>query len=108
MKSEELYAALRRKALGETLYETQEEYVYEDGETVLKKRKVVTKQTAPDLAAMRFLLESGSEDLSSLTDAELLALQKELETACLVKENSACLEQEEEELSCRKQEEAED
>ena len=81
--TQQVYDALRRKALGETLCETQEEYAFEEGEEVLKKRKVVTKQISPDLAAMRFLLESGGEDLSTLTDQELAALQEELQRICL-------------------------
>ena len=81
--TQRVYDALRRKALGETLCETQEEYAFEEGEEVLKKRKIVTKQISPDLAAMRFLLESGTEDLTALTDGELFALQRELEELCL-------------------------
>ena len=80
-KKEEIRRALLRKALGETLLETQEEYgVGDDGEEVLKRRKVTKKEVSPDLAAVKMLLaeEGAKEDLSSMTDAELAAYTKEL------------------------------
>jgi len=74
-----LYRALKRKALGETVTETQEEYGLEEGEAVLKKRKVTTKEIPPDLTAVKILLEGNTESLSDLTDAELYALKEKLE-----------------------------
>ncbi len=74
-----LLHALKRKAFGETVTETQEEYGFEEGEAVLKKRKVTTKEIPPDLTAVKLLLEGNTESLSALTDAELLALKEKLE-----------------------------
>ncbi len=80
-KTGEIKRALLRKALGETLLETQEEYgIGDDGEEVLKRRKVTRKEIPPDLAAVKILLSEGEEkeDLSSMTDAELAAYTKDL------------------------------
>ncbi len=74
-----LYRALKRKALGETVTETQEEYGFEEGEAVLKKRKVTVKEIPPDLTAVKILLEGNAESLSDLTDAQLYALKEKLE-----------------------------
>ena len=73
-----LYRALKRKALGETVTETQEEYGFEEGEAVLKKRKVVTKEIPPDLTAVKLLLEGQEASLTEMTDAELTALKERL------------------------------
>lgn len=86
-RAEEIKRALMRKALGETLLETQEEYgIGDDGEEVLKRRKVTKKEVPPDLAAVKILLAEGTagDDLSSMTDAELAAYTKDL--ARLLKE----------------------
>ena len=80
-KAGEIKCALLRKALGETLMETQEEYgIGDDGEEVLKRRKVTRKEIPPDLAAVKILLSEGEdkEELSSMTDAELAAYTKDL------------------------------
>ena len=80
-KAGEIKRALLRKALGETLLETQEEYgIGDDGEEVLKRRKVTRKEIPPDLAAVKILLSEGEEkeDFSSMTDAELAAYTKDL------------------------------
>ena len=73
-----LYRALKRKALGETVTETQEEYGFEEGEAVLKKRKVVVKEIPPDLTAVKLLLEGQEASLTEMTDAELTALKERL------------------------------
>lgn len=80
-KAGEIKRALLRKALGETLMETQEEYgIGDDGEEVLKRRKVTRKEIPPDLAAVKILLSEGEEreELSSMTDAELAAYTKDV------------------------------
>lgn len=84
-KSEEkgkIIEALKRKAFGETILETQEEYGFEDGEAVLKRRKITKKEVPPDMTAVRLLLEKqGLRDVSEMTDGELDELIRDLESA---------------------------
>lgn len=54
--------ALRKKAFGYKAQEIVEEYGAVDGELSLVKRKVTTKDVAPDLAALKAYMESSSAD----------------------------------------------
>ena len=56
--ADELYAALRKKALGFTAGETTTEY---DAVGAVVRRKVSVKDVPPDLTALKMLLESREE-----------------------------------------------
>ena len=81
-------SALKR-ATGYESVETQEEYSLVDGDMALVKRKVIKKDVAPDLGAIKWLLgESGGESVSL---EELEREREELERnyfSLLEKENS--------------------
>lgn len=64
---------LLKKAKGYAYKEKTEEFSIADGEANLVKRKVVTKQMQPDVAAVKALLTlSESEaDVSQMTDEQL-------------------------------------
>ena len=76
MDEQEILQALEKKALGFAFDEVVEEYCQdENGNSVLCKRKITKKINPPDLAALKFLLESNdlSDDaISKMTDKELL------------------------------------
>ncbi len=76
MDEQELLQALERKALGFAFDEVVEEYSQdENGKPVLCKRKITKKINPPDLAALKFLLESenlSDDAISKMTDKELL------------------------------------
>ena len=78
---EKIKKALLKKALGYTTNEVVCEYVLdEDGGERLSKKKVTKKHVAPDISAVKVLLESYSEDLdySKMTDQELLQERERL------------------------------
>lgn len=79
-KSEsDLKSALFRKAVGYDSTETIEEYSSSDGELVLVKKKVTTKNVPPDVSALKMLLDMNeTEDLSALSDEELEKERKKL------------------------------
>ena len=62
---------LMKKALGYDCTETVEEYVTEDGEIKLTKKKVTKKNVPPDLSAIKILLESQDRSVLQMTDEEL-------------------------------------
>ncbi len=67
-------AVLTKKARGYTVREKTEEYVTIDGQLQLTKRKIQTKHIAPDINAVKALLqlsEMGQLDLSSMSDDQL-------------------------------------
>mgnify|MGYP005761738433 CR=1 FL=1 len=66
----EIDAALRKVAFGFSLEEVTEEYGVEDGELKLVKRRKTRKDVAPDLKAVKMLLDGGA-DLSAMSDDEL-------------------------------------
>ena len=54
-----------RKATGYESVETQEEYSLVDGDLALVKRKIIRKDVAPDISAIKWLLgESETESVS--------------------------------------------
>ena len=67
--------ALIKRAMGYESKETIEEYVSQEDELTLTKRKVTTKYVPPDTSALKALFElsnGGDElDLSNLTDEQL-------------------------------------
>ena len=82
MREEEIKQALLRKALGFESDEIVEEYTAdENGKPILSKRKITKKANPPDLNALRFLLEQSelsNDDISKMTDGQLLAEKERL------------------------------
>ena len=64
---------LLKKAKGFTFKEKTEEYSVVNGEETLTKRRVVTKNVHPDVAAVKALLQldEGGADVSNMTDEQL-------------------------------------
>lgn len=58
-----LLQSVLKKAIGYEAVETQDEYALQDGELVLVRRKVTTKDVPPDLAAVRLLQGDADEPL---------------------------------------------
>ena len=74
--------ALVKKAVGYLAEEITEEYLEDDGETKLVKRKVVKKDVPPDMSAIKILLEGDKEKtISEFTDEELESEKQRLITA---------------------------
>ena len=67
----ELKAALVKKALGYDATEVVEEYLSEEGEIKLAKKKITKKNVPPDITALKMLIESEIKPLSELSDGEL-------------------------------------
>ena len=79
--NEKLAKSLLKKAMGYTVNEIVEEYVQEENELKLVKKKITTKHIPPDINAARALLErcfTSDDDLENLSDDELDALEQEL------------------------------
>jgi len=70
-KGKNLYDALWKKALGHTLKEEVLEESVADGEMVLVKRKTTKKEVAPDLAAIKLIIDQMKDELDLLSDEEL-------------------------------------
>ena len=70
-----LTKVLTKKAKGYTVKETTDEYVVADGILTLNKRKIVTKNVAPDISAVKALIELNGtqENVENLTDEQLQA-----------------------------------
>ena len=75
--SKKLERALEKKAFGYDAEEVVEEYVSEDGEMKLVRRKVTKKNVAPDVTALKMLLD-GEKSLAEMTDEELAAEKERL------------------------------
>lgn len=71
MKRDKLKKKLLQKAMGYDYEEVTEEYVLENGEMKLSKRKVNKKHCPADNSAIKVLLEEGDDGLSGLTEKEL-------------------------------------
>ena len=69
--AEKIKEALIKKALGYDCTETVEEYVTEEGEIKLTKKKITKKNVPPDMSALKILLEESEKPISSMTDEEL-------------------------------------
>ncbi len=67
--------ALTKCAVGLSASEVVEEFVVEDGEERLVKRKVTRREIPPDLKAVKMLLDQG---FSAATDEELIKEREEL------------------------------
>lgn len=81
-EEDKIKKALLKKALGYSASETIEEYSLEEGEEVLVKKKVTKKHFAPDVSAVKILLEryykTYQERLSLMSDEELELEEKRL------------------------------
>ena len=58
---EKIKEALLKKALGYDCTETVEEYVSEEGEIRLTKKKITKKNVPPDMSALKILLEESTD-----------------------------------------------
>ena len=79
-ENEKLAKSLLKKAMGYTVNEVVEEYVQEDDELKLVKKKITTKHIPPDINAARALLDRcyTDDDLRDMTDEELDSLRESL------------------------------
>ncbi len=70
-----LTKVLTKKAKGYRVKETTDEYVVVDGVLTLNKRKTVTKSVAPDVSAVKALIElsSSEQGLEEMSDEQLQA-----------------------------------
>ena len=91
MNEEEIKNDLLKRAMGCECDEIVEEYVAdENGNSVLSKRKITKKYNPPDINALRFLLERaslGNDDISKMTDSQLLKEKERLLQLLKEKEN---------------------
>lgn len=80
--SEKLEKSLFKKAIGYSVDEVVEEYVNEENEMRLVKKKVTKKHIPPDVSAARALLEKCAENeltnLQNMSDADLEDLRKKV------------------------------
>ena len=83
-----LKTALLKKALGYEAKETIEEYVSDEGEIRLSKKKVTKKNVPPDITAIKLLLGDSQADITEMTDEELLAERDRLLGVLKEAENS--------------------
>ena len=70
--------AVLRRATGYETTETVDEYVECEGEIRLVKRKVLTKNVPPDIAAAKMVIEGGDRSVTELTDEQLSAEKRRL------------------------------
>ena len=84
MKNDEIIKvrqALLRRAVGYETEETTEEYVEQDGEIKLVRRKVSTKSVPPDVTAVKMVMEEAGSSVADMTDEELKAEKQRLLSA---------------------------
>lgn len=67
----QLLEAVKKKAMGYMTTENVDEYSLIDGELSIVKRKVTKKEIPPDIAAVKFLIDEGSDDYADMTEEEL-------------------------------------
>lgn len=75
---EQLFQAVKKKAIGYTTTENVEEYSLVDGELSIVKRKVTQKEVPPDIAAVKFLIDENVDPYSDMTEDELLSEKNRL------------------------------
>ena len=68
---DEIWEAVRRKAVGYETEESVEEFAIVEGELALVKRRVTRKEIPPDVSAAKLLLEIGGDGLENLSEEEL-------------------------------------
>ena len=82
MFDEEIKSALYKRAVGFESDEIIEEYSCdENGKPVLSKRKITKKFNAPDISALKFLLEKNEldeQEYANMTDEQLIKEKERL------------------------------
>ena len=77
VKAEKIEKALIKKALGYDSVEVVEEYVTSEGEVILNKKKVTTKNVPPDITAIKMLL-GDEKEVVEMSDEELIKEKERL------------------------------
>ena len=77
MSDDGLKKALFKCAVGFDTSEVVEEYVVDEGELKLVKRKVTKRDVPPDIKAVKMLLD-GEADIAGMSDEELEERRKKL------------------------------
>ena len=81
-ESEKLTKSLLKKAMGYTVDEVVEEYITDENDLKLVKKKVTKKHIPPDINAARALLEKCFDNqfnhLREMSDAELETLRQQI------------------------------
>ena len=72
-KKDAFKKALLKCASGYTAVDETEEYTYKEGVPMLSKSKIVRRDVAPELAAIKLLLETEKDGAPELTEEELVA-----------------------------------
>jgi hypothetical protein len=78
LSNQQLKKALIKRAMGFDAKEVIEEYVGEEDGVKLTKKKVTYKFIPPDVTALKLLIEGEDEDLSTLSDEELIREKERL------------------------------
>lgn len=87
LSEKDLKSALIKKALGYDATEIVEEYVGDnEGQIVLSKKKITTKNVPPDISAIKILFETQIQPIAQMSDQELQQ-EKERLIELLKKEN---------------------
>lgn len=74
--NDEIFDAVKKRAVGYSSTETVDEYAVVDGKMELVKRRVTVKDVPPDIAAAKLLLDDGG--IETLTDEQLEEERKRL------------------------------
>lgn len=78
-KKDEVFEALKKRALGHTVTEESEEYsADESGTLVLTKRKVSVKEIPPELSAIKLLMQAKRDEFDDMSEQELEQEKKRL------------------------------
>lgn len=87
-ENDKLTKTLLKKAMGYSVDEIVEEYVNDENELKLVKKKITKKHIPPDINAAKALLEKSNEmnleKIKSLSDEELQKLREKV-LACIAK-----------------------
>ena len=75
---DELYQAVRKKAVGYKVTETVSEYAVNDGNIQMVKQKVTEKEVPPDLAALKMLKDEFGGEYAQMNEQELLQEKRRL------------------------------
>ena len=70
-KRVKLKEALWKKAVGYSITESTDEMTSENGQLVLSKQRVSTKEIPPDLSALKMLIDEEGDEFDGMTDDEL-------------------------------------
>lgn len=71
-QKQELLKVLHKRAVGYTAKDENEEYAMIEGELILVKRKVSFREIAPELAAIKMLLDEQKDEELELNEEQLL------------------------------------